>query len=1453
MKRKVLLSIMGVVIISVTNLLYGQNDFISEIGYIANNDVLIPRHTKRITTSSEEGYAICGIANNNNSHFVTKTDLFGNPLWHKRIGSADNIHPVMTVNNHSSSTFDGDIYVAGQATAGLRITHFDGATGSIVNETKVNTSFASKKITPFQIKPIEYNGDILFGIVGMIKDINDDYLHSSFTLIDDNGAIVYSKEYPLPLPPNPHNNGAPVAFERKSGTNNVIIAYGSGGAYLYSFDVNFISGNFITNSSKFVQINISNANDLNIMDIEEIPGQGDLVLGGQLKNNECLILLDNNNNLKKVNLLNPNVSYSNLVYDVNYNQRSNEINVLNGWFGMNGVPISTNMLICDYSGGSLTILGNTRLYDPNTLTPYKFNLPATFTHSSSGNIAFAPRGGSIDGFPLVVFNSSNNVTSCSMDPIQFNPKDFPFYSPSVFDPTQNSFSTQNISLNYIADVLERTDVCNPQCTSGQIPVNITATGSGICSTTGSGSVILTANASGGPYNYVWYPSTQTSSSITVSSTGTYQVTVSDPQTGCIGTASFNVTADDDPDPANYIITPNGTVCQNDNPTTFDLFPSNINSTNPSYSWDFDYGQTSTDASPQVNLNSNYGLRDITLDYTNACGTMQVISSITLEGHEGSIQTTQPLCASGTGQLCFNATASSSSLNYTWSNGGNTACISNLSAGTYTVTVSLNSNPNCSEVYSGVINPAPPAITFNPNTTDETCINSSDGEIVLNVSGGTPPYSYNWTGSSSTSGTATNLTNGTYSCTVTDANGCTSSSGNISINTANPGTGITFNPTVTNNTCFGACDGEIVLNPTISGSLTPTYQWNFGATTQDVDNLCGGDYSVNVSTSACPDYRVDVNIDPNADSYWQVYSQDSQSETKSVDVESDDDGNIYVTGYFEGSASFNNGDVTINSGSSPRGLFLVKYDKCANFEWVGYTTSGSVSTNYEGVDIEYRNGEIIILGSTSNQNINFDYLVKDNTNTNINSTLIIQAQAGDGYFIGRSSTDALTLNNFNFVDRTNSYTNEEFTSIDIMSSSNLQDFILAGKNNGELFISEVSYNGTNDYVITSNNYTGSLDNSINDIERRVGTQELYITGEYINSTLLGSSYTILGSSDAYTAVISGISNLSNIPSNSYIHVGEANQTAAGNEVDINELATGEVQVYTTGHYNEALTGWNYPSASGGGMVSAGGIDNAFISSSTFEPQGPFIKNWAVDFTGNDFIEAEGQGIIYDESGDRILATGTFISEEIHVPNQSESAPGNGYTNMWNIAISLNGDVQWMNSGTTNKPIEVAGIAAYGVNGFIAGSYTSDIDLTYNYQSPVIPYIGSSGTQIFEMFIARCGNALTQSQGSMQGQFYKKDPFADKSDNAVSLIQDNEHKFNVYPNPTRGDITIEWKSELEENWSVNIYSGTGVNVYSNSLDASNNMIKINEFSHLSKGVYFVKVSQGNLIETTRLVIQ
>jgi hypothetical protein len=118
-----------------------------------------------------------------------------------------------------------------------------------------------------------------------------------------------------------------------------------------------------------------------------------------------------------------------------------------------------------------------------------------------------------------------------------------------------------------------------------------------------------------------------------------------------------------------------------------------------------------------------------------------------------------------------ATVTTNANQILWSNGATTATINNLSAGTYTVTVT-NTATGCTNtcsvaVVNNLIIPTVVCTPFQP-----TCAAPNDGSIQANPSGGSSPYTYLWSNGQSGS-TATGLSSGTYTVTVNDSNGCSS--------------------------------------------------------------------------------------------------------------------------------------------------------------------------------------------------------------------------------------------------------------------------------------------------------------------------------------------------------------------------------------------------------------------------------------------------------------------------------------------------------------------------------------------------------------------------------------------------------------------------------------------------------------------------------------------------------
>ncbi|MBL7778912.1 MAG: gliding motility-associated C-terminal domain-containing protein, partial [Chitinophagales bacterium] len=171
---------------------------------------------------------------------------------------------------------------------------------------------------------------------------------------------------------------------------------------------------------------------------------------------------------------------------------------------------------------------------------------------------------------------------------------------------------------------------------------------------------------------------------------------------------------------------------------------------------------------------------------------------------------------------------------------NTEDIANAIAGTYAVAVT-DAN-GCLTSASTVLN-QPAAMAINTTSTMPSCFGGADGSIQVSIIGGTPSYIYNWSNGASTA-FVQNLSAGSYSLTVTDANGCTASQNTVSVSEPSLlGVGIQ----VTNIACFGASTGAVQATIT-GGTPNYTYMWSNNATTKDLSNVAAGSYQLTVTDS-----------------------------------------------------------------------------------------------------------------------------------------------------------------------------------------------------------------------------------------------------------------------------------------------------------------------------------------------------------------------------------------------------------------------------------------------------------------------------------------------------------------------------------------------------------------------------------------------------------------------------
>ena len=179
-----------------------------------------------------------------------------------------------------------------------------------------------------------------------------------------------------------------------------------------------------------------------------------------------------------------------------------------------------------------------------------------------------------------------------------------------------------------------------------------------------------------------------------------------------------------------------------------------------------------------------------------------------------------------GSSAINVTGGAIDYIYSWTNGSNLEDLSNVSADTYTVTVT-DSN-NCIATNSFIVEEPSLPLTVLLSKTDVLCHGDTDGQIESLVQGGTQPYTYSWS-NLETSQNLTNVPSGIYTLNVTDDNGCSSFTGT----TINQPDLLVVSPIVTDASCFGYNDGEIFLS--IQGGIQP-YYFNWGNENEILLNL-----------------------------------------------------------------------------------------------------------------------------------------------------------------------------------------------------------------------------------------------------------------------------------------------------------------------------------------------------------------------------------------------------------------------------------------------------------------------------------------------------------------------------------------------------------------------------------------------------------------------------------------
>lgn len=418
---------------------------------------------------------------------------------------------------------------------------------------------------------------------------------------------------------------------------------------------------------------------------------------------------------------------------------------------------------------------------------------------SNGSVTIFPYGGT----PSYTYLWSSGQTTQSISSLAPGP-----YTVTVTDANSctrlkvisiSSVSVPVLSLDSISDVS-----CNGGA-DGAVYVRV------------SGGVI--------PYSYLWNTGV-TTQDITGLSAGSYTVTVTD---GNSCTSTLNAAVSQPAVLSDSVQVADPTCGQSNGSAT--VFP--YGGTSP-YDHLWSTGQTT-----QSVTGLSQGTFTVTITDANNCTRQRVINLVNIPGGTLSLDSISDVSCNGgsDGAVYVKVNGGNVPFSYIWSTGATTQDITGVPAGSYTVTVTDGNS--CTSSLTASVN-EPSALNDSVQSVNPTC-GLNNGSIIIYPFGGTPSYSYLWN-TGQTTQSVTGLGSGSYSVTITDVNNCTRSR-SVSISNLNgPAASI---DSVVSVKCNGDATGGIFIS-VINGVPPYSYLWSNGATTQDLQNVVSGTYTVTIS-------------------------------------------------------------------------------------------------------------------------------------------------------------------------------------------------------------------------------------------------------------------------------------------------------------------------------------------------------------------------------------------------------------------------------------------------------------------------------------------------------------------------------------------------------------------------------------------------------------------------------
>ena len=351
-----------------------------------------------------------------------------------------------------------------------------------------------------------------------------------------------------------------------------------------------------------------------------------------------------------------------------------------------------------------------------------------------------------------------------------------------------------------------------------------------CAGTEDGSITIIAEGGSGIYTYQW-SNMATTSTVQNVGAGIYTVTVSD-EGNCSTVQTITVE-----EPSTIQLTADISDISCDGQTDDGIIVVNVSGGFSPYTYEWSNGATSS-----INNGLTAGAYTVTVTDNNGCFSTEIYTVSTSSTFNIDAMVRDVTCnSSADGIISLDVTGGSGDYTYLWSNGAMTNTIGDLDADIYAVTVS--DGGDCDAEVTYVIN-EPALINISGNVTNAGCNMAEDGAITVLGAGGTAPYTYDWSTGQNTA-TISNLAAGTYTVTITDANGC------IGINqyTIGEGSTLALLTEVQDVLCFAGSNGSITINDVVGGNPPYAYSWDNGIQSSSLVGLAAGDYTLTLTDAS----------------------------------------------------------------------------------------------------------------------------------------------------------------------------------------------------------------------------------------------------------------------------------------------------------------------------------------------------------------------------------------------------------------------------------------------------------------------------------------------------------------------------------------------------------------------------------------------------------------------------